>query len=126
MKLRIYNNSIRLRLQQSEMTDLENQHLIVGETLFPNGTAFRYALRITPEVTHISADFAADGLEVVVPLEVAQKWFAPTQVGIDAQLNLPDGDVLKILLEKDFKCLTDRPEEDESDAFPNPLSGHNC
>ena len=32
---------------------------------------------------------------------------------------LDDGSTLKVLVEKDFACLTER-EEDESDMFPHP------
>jgi hypothetical protein len=31
--------------------------------------------------------------------------------------------MLRILVEKDFACLAPREGEDESDMFPNPLSG---
>lgn len=34
---------------------------------------------------------------------------------------------LQILIEKDFRCLDDRVEEDQSDMFENPLAEHlNC
>lgn len=126
MKLRIYNNAIRLRLQQSEMTELETQQAVVSLTHFPNGKVFRYKLLVESDATEISAVFEHDAIVVSIPVDAAKHWFRPTQVGLDTQLLLEDGSYLKVLLEKDFKCLTDRPEEDESDAFPNPLSGHNC
>jgi hypothetical protein len=31
-----------------------------------------------------------------------------------------DGKTLRILVEKDFACLTKPPHEDDADAFPNP------
>ena len=36
---------------------------------------------------------------------------------------LDDGSNLKILVEKDFVCLTGRDDEDESDMFPHPEAG---
>ena len=33
---------------------------------------------------------------------------------------LVDGDKLRILVEKDFVCLTGREDEDESDMYPHP------
>ena len=90
------------------------------------GAVFRYKLLVEHYAKDISAFFEHEAIVISIPHIAAQEWFTPTQVGIETQLLLEDGNFLKILLEKDFKCLTDRPEEDESDAFPNPLSGHNC
>ena len=44
-------------------------------------------------------------------------------MGISDDLFLENEDKLSILVEKDFKCLTDR-SEDESDMFPNPKESH--
>jgi len=41
-------------------------------------------------------------------------------VSISGEQVLADGDQLKILVEKDFVCLTNREDEDESDMYPHP------
>lgn len=39
---------------------------------------------------------------------------------MEDQLALGDGSTLRVLIEKDFACLTERVDEDELDNFPNP------
>ena len=41
-------------------------------------------------------------------------------MGIAAEQPVADGVVLRVLVEKDFACLTVREGEDDEDAFPNP------
>ena len=63
----------------------------------------------------------ADGVVTVgLPRADAARWFAPYEVGVRGELVLPDGERLSLLIEKDFPCLTARPGEDDSDAFPRP------
>ena len=45
------------------------------------------------------------------------------QVSIDDQQVLVDGDKLRVIVEKDFACLTPRDGEDESDMYPHPKAG---
>jgi hypothetical protein len=41
-------------------------------------------------------------------------------VSLRGDVQLPDGNRLKLLVEKDFTCLSHRHDEDQSDLFPNP------
>ncbi|MFT5833421.1 MAG: hypothetical protein ACI97N_001048, partial [Cognaticolwellia sp.] len=41
------------------------------------------------------------------------------QVGFKYEMPLENGEILSLLLEKDFVCLDERGE-DESDNYPNP------
>jgi hypothetical protein len=121
MKLRIRGNSIRLRLTQSEITQLAAEGFVREKTRFP-GSAFGYELRTDPHAREVSAVFENGKISVTVPLEQALTWVGTDQVGIEAsQPAASDGD-LRILIEKDFACTSRRTGEDESDAFPNPLS----
>ena len=56
---------------------------------------------------------------------MASDWVNTELVGMD---NHSDNDEkLKILIEKDFACLTERVGEDESDMFPHPEGEtHDC
>ena len=47
-------------------------------------------------------------------------------VGMQKIISVGEEIDLSILIEKDFKCLTDRPNEDESDLFENPINKHDC
>src|SRR4051794_949835 len=111
MKLRIRGNAIRLRLTQTEVTDLASKGRVEESTLFPGGERFTYALACAPS-GEPSARFEAGAIEVTVPRARAEAWAASDEVAIEAAAG-----ELRILIEKDFKCLTQRAHEDDGDAF---------
>ena len=51
---------------------------------------------------------------------VAESWINSEQVGIEGAQQLDDSKTLRILVEKDFACLIEREDEDETDTFSNP------
>ncbi len=138
MKLRIKGNSLRLRLTQSEVTQL-------GETGRVSET-IKFGVRPDQELTYtlessiaaekISSYFADNQITVTLPLEKARMWIDTEMVGLSDEQNIHssftveqirDGkddmaasELLKLLIEKDFKCADGDPAEDQSDAFPNP------
>lgn len=116
MKLRIRENSVRLRLMKGEIKTLEEIEKMQDFISFPGGQKFSYSLQIADEYR---ATFANNELIVSIPKTEGIQWIHTEMVGLEAQLQLPNGDELRLLIEKDFKCLTDRQGEDESDAFPN-------
>jgi len=121
MKIRIKDNSIRLRLTQGEVNELEKTTKVSATTSFLNESTLTYSLIWSKEENY-SAIMNDHEIEVRVPQSAGQKWLDPTQVGMEQLLELKNGDHLRILVEKDFACLTERVDEDESDNFPNPLS----
>jgi hypothetical protein len=66
-----------------------------------------------------------DGVHLLLPSSRLESWYAPDQVGFELSLPNDDGSTLAILVEKDFKCLTNR-DEDDSQAFDNPMAGTKC
>ena len=116
MKLRIRGNSVRLRLMKGELKMLEEIERMQDFISFPGGQKFFYTLQIADEYQATSVNNA---LIVSIPKAEGVQWIHTEMVGLETQLNLPNGDELKLPVEKDFKCLTDRQGEDESDAFPN-------
>lgn len=120
MKLRIKGNSVRLRLMQSEVATFQKTGKVSEMIDFGTNTLV-YQIQKTENDT-IKATFENQTITVFIPNETGQSWANSNQIGIEAALSL-EGKVLKILVEKDFKCLTDRPSEDESDAYPHPKEG---
>jgi hypothetical protein len=120
MKLRIFGNSLRLRLSQSEVTALAASGKVEDRISFGKsaGQSLTYTL-LTADVPNISASFDNGAIRVDVPRDLARNWAGSDEVSLKAEQPLDSGDSLKILIEKDFKCLTPR-DEDESDNFPNP------
>lgn len=125
MKIRILGNSIRFRLSQTEVQLFDNQGEISDKIQFGLSTndQLRYSLKQVPD-SDISASFINNHIKVSVPQDIGKQWFTTNQIGFQTIIDLGNDSELKILVEKDFKCLTERAGEDESDNFPNP--NENC
>lgn len=120
MKLRIRDDSIRLRLTRSEVDVLRDAGIVTGNTAFPGGRTFTYSVESSPASVAPSACYAADGMVVRLPESLVLSWAATEQVSLEGEQALDGGRVLKILVEKDFACLAPREGEDETDMFPHP------
>ncbi len=120
LKLRIKGNTIRVRLTQTEVTQLK-QGQVKEQTTFPNGQTLHYIL-LKSNAFEIS--FKQNTLQVALPNKTVDNWATSDKVELKNQASLPNGGTLDISIEKDFKCLTERPHEDESDMYPNPLESH--
>ena len=127
MKLRIRDNSIRLRLSQTEVGTMRTDGIVGGKLSFPGGASLSYCLEGTPACVDPAAQFVDGELLVRLPETVVVQWVDSNEVSIEAMQSLDDGDSLKILIEKDFACLAPREGEDESDMYPHPQEGEaNC
>lgn len=120
MKIRIKDNTLRLRLMQGEVQQLRHQGEVSAQTTFAERQLFSYHLRTDDTLAAPEAHLQGSRITVSLPTAQAHRWADTDQVGIShLQPNgTPEG--LRLLIEKDFKCLTDRPHEDETDAFPHP------
>jgi hypothetical protein len=117
MKLRIRENSVRLRLTKGEVADFAEKGLVENQTVFGNSQIFKYRLRSSEIADKVEIRFENGCIETNVPKTIALKWATSDEVSIVA-----DDHSIRILIEKDFACLTNRENEDESDAFPHPKS----
>jgi hypothetical protein len=120
MKLRVRDNSIRLRLTRPEVQQMHDHGLVKGSVPFSAGISFDYVLESTPACIEPVAHFSNSALTVCLPESAARQWANNDDVSISAQQPLDDGQSLKILVEKDFACLAPREGEDESDMFSHP------
>lgn len=122
MKLRIKGDSIRFRLTQSEVRQLAEGGVVEDRTRFGVGPALVYRLRRDSGVSSIAASYVGGVVEVRLPERGALDWAGSDQVTLQgAQPAAADAE-LRIVVEKDFACLTVREGEDESDNFANPNS----
>jgi len=121
MKIRIQNNSIRLRLSQTEVKNFGIEGACMGKTEFANANTLVYRLTKAAELNAIITN---NVITIVLPEAEVKSWLTTDQVSIQGNITLENEDILSILVEKDFKCLTER-SEDESDLFPNP-NEENC
>ncbi|MCF6352198.1 MAG: hypothetical protein L3J06_04215 [Cyclobacteriaceae bacterium] len=120
MKLRIKGNTIRFRLTQTEVDNLAAGS-VEDKTQFPAGNALVYRIK-SSEKFEIS--FNEGVVAISVPSAILKEWAATNQIEISNSFKLANTEQLEISIEKDFKCLTERPKEDESDMYPNPLEQH--
>ena len=124
MKLRLLNDSIRLRLSRSEVAAADKEGVVEGHTRFPDGSIFTFALEALEKRSGASASYARDRMVVKLPAPEISAWASDdAAVSLHGELELPDGGSLKLLVEKDFQCVTPRGDEDQSDLFANPDSG---
>jgi hypothetical protein len=127
MKLRIRDNSIRLRLSQTEVDTMRTDGIVGGKLSFPGGASLGYCLEGTPACVDAAAQFSDGELLVRLPEATVVQWADSDEVSIEATQTLDDGSSLKILIEKDFACIAPREGEDESDMYPHPQEGEaNC
>jgi hypothetical protein len=122
VKLRILDNSIRLRLTRSEVATLCRNGLVTARTGFPDAHTLAYAVECSPASVAPAAFFSNNVITIRLPETTVLRWAGSEQVSIDGEQRLDDGSVLRVLVEKDFACLAPRADEEESDMFPHPGS----
>ena len=74
---------------------------------------------ILSDVESVTVRFENNIISILVPEEQGMAWANDNSVGIYGSQEVAEGKTLKIILEKDFKCLDDT-FEDQSIMFPNP------
>lgn len=129
MKLRLLNNSVRLRLQQGEVTRIAAGESVAEHTRLPGGTLI-YRLEVA-DTASVAARLSGATLTVTLPRKIAAAWADSQQVSIASEFETDDGESLSVLVEKDFKCLSpgkERSEGEDADGFPHPEehSGKRC
>jgi hypothetical protein len=115
MKLRIKGNSLRLRLTKSEVTRLGRGEAVEESTDFGLGQTLRYRIAAGAGPDEVTACFVSGLATVTVEARRLRDWAGSDDVGIDGASG-----PLRIMIEKDFRCLT-RPEEDfDPEFYPHP------
>jgi hypothetical protein len=121
MKLRIHDNSIRLRLSRTEVELFAATGHIFEALEFGEVHDFTYSLEGSESQESIAAVHTPHTISILVPHTLAQEWTSTDEVSISGTQRLPGGRRLQILIEKDFKCIHQTVQGDE-DAYPNPLA----
>jgi len=122
VKLRIRDNSIRLRLTRGEVDQLRDEGVVKAVTSFPGGREFRYEVESSPASVNPGAFLSDNKITVRLPESAVGAWAASEQVSVTGEQQHENGELLSILVEKDFACLAPREGEDESDMYPHPAA----
>ena len=120
MKIRIQGNSIRYRLKAPEVADFKKYGSITETIQLGEGAGqqLRFQLQTSNKST-IAVRYTTNTTIIEVPQATAHQWTETDQVGFDAIIDIGRDEGLKVLVEKDFKCL-DGNEEDNEGTYPNP------
>lgn len=122
MKLRLRENSIRLRLLQTEVAQLRETGNVSERIVFGTNPAQNlvYSLRVSEDANELSAQMINNQIEVFLPLNMAENWADTNEVGLYGEQKIGDLTNLKIIIEKDFVCVERPADADNKDAFPHP------
>lgn len=120
MKLRIKGDSLRLRLTQGEVAQLGETGAVEDRVRFGAGAALIYRLKRDSAAADLRATFANGTVEIRLPEKAALAWCESDEVTLSGEQPAASDAQLRIVVEKDWRCLTAREGEDESDHFENP------
>ena len=108
MKLRIEDDTLRLRLSEREVREFAQKGRVAAVVHFGPGPQQRmtYALEQAAEANAaaVQVRFDATGLTVLVPTAVAMVWTGTKQNGFAENLPLTGTQHLRVLVEKDLDC----------------------
>lgn len=116
MKIRLEQDSIRLRLRKSEIAQLRNEAWLRNSVHLPGGMEFGWELSIKEHFPDLHAEYAENSIRIILPAETARNWIETELVGLEMYLPYAGGGSLHVVVEKDFPC-KDRPEENKADFF---------
>ncbi len=127
MKLRLKENSLRLRVTPSEVKQLlRNGFIRERVQLTPNPTdRLTYAVISCLSGATTTVAYQLGDITVSVPAVQLKNWAGTDDVGVYAEVALNGGQSLSVAIEKDFACL-DRSDADNEDTFPNPNLAAAC
>ncbi|QKG53202.1 DUF7009 family protein [Hymenobacter sp. BRD67] len=109
MKLRLEENSLRLRLSDAEVQEFAQAGRVAYTIVFGAGPgqALVYALEALPasaEAKAVGVRYEAGNLVVEVPAAEALAWTSTEKNGFSAQVRVAENRELRIMVEKDLDC----------------------
>ena len=120
MKIRIQGNSIRFRLKQTEVKNFREEGEIKEEMSFGILPADKLSFVLKARNSgSFKITLESNVIMLQVPSVMCAKWTNTDLVGFEEEVTTGKGDTIRVLVEKDFKCLDGSDVENE-DAYPNP------
>ncbi len=123
MKLRLKQNTIRIRLARDEVEALMLNGSARSQTRFAIQQCLKYHINLTNSDLPTIA-FSDQTIVVSLPMEQLGDWHNNELVGFSWNISLEGDEQVSLLVEKDFQCLTARSGEDESNLYENPNQPH--
>ncbi len=122
MKLRFRGNSLRLRVNRTEVLALASGAALSENVLFPNQARLTYVFDSHEQPTP-QASFADGIIQVSAPLASLKEWARGESIGLYFDLATTDAP-LRVSIEKDLECVDGPVEERDPDAFPRTPERH--
>ena|SRR5450432_1317639 len=113
MKIRLFGDSVRVRLTQAEVEALAGGGVIESIISFP-GEALVCAVQASGDV--VEAHYAAGRITIRVPSEGVAPWASSAEEGMYSR-----GFGFRVAVEKDYRCIHKPDAPDNAGTFPNPL-----
>ena len=85
MKLRIHENSLRLRLSQSEVAQFSKTGFVEDSINFAPGSNFAYTLESSSSIPSAQASYQNGWFRIQVPAVAATEWFSTDRVSISGR-----------------------------------------
>ncbi len=113
MKLRIEDDTLRLRLTNGELQEFASTGRVEGSVHFGLNPEQRltYALergseaaQTLPQAEPVQVHYAPGAITVLVPFALAKSWVETDQNGFSHNLPLAENQHLRVLVEKDLDC----------------------
>lgn len=123
MKLRIRGNSLRLRLGRSEVEALLREGRVTETVRFAPGVRLVYELLADAGVSAVEASLEGATVRVRAPRAVVESWARGEDVGFSGSQPAEGEEPLRVLVEKDWSCLTPRQGEGDEDGYAHPAAG---
>ncbi|MFH1278903.1 MAG: hypothetical protein ABIK65_11075 [Candidatus Eisenbacteria bacterium] len=104
MKIRIYGNSIRLRLDGAELTELVEKGRVRRLIRFGPGdqATLAYSVETGDRGAPADADFRAGEIRLFVRAEEARRLEAGGEVSVEGERRIAGEAVLRVRIERDF------------------------
>jgi hypothetical protein len=120
MKIRFKKNTVRYRLDKIDINHLEENGFCEEKTaILPLNIIF--SLTISEE-NNTNIVFEGFRLKLEIPPALIAPVIEGSQVGFETRIQGTGDSVVEVLVERDFKCLTEDRGEEDAYAFKNPLA----
>lgn len=121
MKLRLHENTIRVRLNRTEVAQFAEVGRVEDAVDFGDGSLLAYVVEASPHANAPRAMLLGSVIRIELPASDVGEWARTDRIGISGEQMLDADKRLSILVEKDFQCLHNASETGP-DAFPNPAA----
>ena len=122
MKIRMEDNTLRLRLFRSEVEQFRKDGKVSSTTpLGPSiESLLKYTLQKEEGAEMVGIAFKGNEIRVLVPVKLADDWVLTERIGFESKITLNGNSQLYVLVEKDFPCQHKGLQAGKSNLFPNP------